>query len=106
MQPASKCSNVQPEEARDQENDDDDADNVENVHVVFRSSHAPFQMKERRSRRKRPGLQLSSVQGDASCHDRKPVTEPWLMPGLTERIVMAGEAARSAPLNIAMQEAR
>jgi hypothetical protein len=65
MKPASKCSNVQPEEACDQENDDDDADDVENVHVVFRSSRAPFQMKERRSQSKRPGLQLSSVRGDA-----------------------------------------
>jgi hypothetical protein len=62
MRSASKSSNVQAEEASDQENDDDDADDVENVHVVFRSSHAPFQMKERRSRSKRSVLQLSSVQ--------------------------------------------
>jgi hypothetical protein len=31
-----KCSGVQPEKARDKENDDDDADDVENVHGVLR----------------------------------------------------------------------
>jgi len=31
-----ECSSVQPEKARDKENDDDDADDVENVHGVLR----------------------------------------------------------------------
>ncbi len=58
-----KCSSVQPEKACDKENDDDDADDVENVHGVLRLRHARFQMKARRSNRKRPGLQVSSMQG-------------------------------------------
>jgi hypothetical protein len=40
---------VQPEKACDKENDDDDADNVENVHGALRWSHPRFQMKVRRS---------------------------------------------------------
>jgi hypothetical protein len=34
---------VQPEEAGDKEYDDDDADDVENVHCVLRSRHARLQ---------------------------------------------------------------
>jgi hypothetical protein len=58
-----ECSGVQPEKACDKENDDDYADDVENVHGVLRWSHARFQMKARRSNRKRPGLQVSSMLG-------------------------------------------
>ena len=36
------CS-TQPEESGDKENDDDDADDVENVHGVLRLRHARFQ---------------------------------------------------------------
>jgi hypothetical protein len=35
-----KCSSMQPEKACDKENDDDDADDVENVHGVLRLRHA------------------------------------------------------------------
>jgi hypothetical protein len=54
------CSSVQPEKACDK---DDDADDVENVHGVLRLRHARFQRKARRSKRKRPGLQVSSMPG-------------------------------------------
>jgi hypothetical protein len=48
------CSSVQPEKACDKENDDDDADDVENVHGVLRSRHCDFSMKARRSSRNAP----------------------------------------------------
>jgi hypothetical protein len=34
---------MQPEEAGDKENDNDDADDVENIHVVLRLRHTRFQ---------------------------------------------------------------
>ena len=52
---------MQPEKACDKEDDDDGADDVENVHGVLRLRHARFQMKARRSKRKRPGLQVGSM---------------------------------------------
>ena len=58
-------SNVQPENACDKENDDDDADDVENVHGVLRLRQTRFQMKARRSNRKRPGPKVSSVLGNS-----------------------------------------
>jgi hypothetical protein len=36
-------SSMQPKEAGDKENDDDDTDDVENVHCVLRLRHARFQ---------------------------------------------------------------
>ena len=50
---------MQSEKARDKENDDDDADDVENVHGVLRLRYARSQM--RRFKRKRPGLQVGSM---------------------------------------------
>jgi hypothetical protein len=38
-------SSVQPEKACDKENDDDDADDVKNVHGVLRWRHRDFSMK-------------------------------------------------------------
>jgi hypothetical protein len=35
-------SSMQPKEAGDKQNDDDDTDDVENVHCVLRLSHAAF----------------------------------------------------------------
>jgi MtN3 and saliva related transmembrane protein len=55
------CSNMQPEKACDKEDNNDDADDVENVHGVLRLRHSRFQHETTALQRKRPGLQVSSI---------------------------------------------
>jgi hypothetical protein len=53
---------VQSEEARDEEDYDHDADDVENIHCVHRLRGARLQYEETaRSNRKRPGMEVSSI---------------------------------------------
>jgi hypothetical protein len=52
---------VQTKEACDEENDDDDADDVENVHWVLRLRQAHFQYESTVLQQERPGPQVSST---------------------------------------------
>ena len=52
---------MQPEKAGDEKEDDDDADDVENVHGVLRLRHTRFQNESTALQQERPDLEVCSV---------------------------------------------